>query len=93
MDELIITDEYIKDLSRRIREGEDVREELEKVYKIKETLLWRADTATCACLANSDLPTRLCYEVSYIEDAIRALEKGDREKASELILKVKGEDT
>ena len=90
---IVITDEYIKDLARRIREGEDVLEELKKVYEIKETLLWRAETATCACVMNSDLPTRFCYEVSYLEDAIKALEKGDRDKAAQLLLKVKGEET
>ena len=85
---LIITKEGVQALKERmINPGgiEQSKEELKKMLGIGEAWLWRAEASASCCDGTcflSRVSTQLAWEVKFLEQALEALEEGDRNKAA-----------
>lgn len=81
---LIINKEAIDQVKGKIMNPQtrlESIEDIKRMLEIKETLLWRADAATCCAVGGLNLSTLLTREVNLLEKALAALEKGDEAKA------------
>ena len=84
---LIITKEGVEALRKRLKnsgEAEQCREELQKMLEIKEAMLWRTEARTC-CNVPWELQQLLQREITLLQEALEALEKGDGQKASAIL--------
>ncbi len=81
---LIINKRTLNEVKQRILQPES-REEtintLKQMRQIKEALLWRADAGTCCASGGINLAVMLSREVDLLDNAIKALEKGNQAQA------------
>jgi hypothetical protein len=80
---LIINVEAIKAVRQKLAEPAQIQEaraDIKKMLEIKQTLLWRADAGTC-CGSLCNIATSLSREISILENALNALEKGEKSTA------------
>lgn len=83
---LLITKNGVKSLIERISSEHNMDEctkELEKMIEIKNSLLWRAETAKCC--VGWELPAQFAGEVDMLEKALAALQNGDKKTTIALL--------
>jgi tetratricopeptide (TPR) repeat protein len=76
---LIINAETVKAIKQKLADPDRIQEAhaaIKKMLDIKQALLWRADAGTC-CGSLCNIATSLSREISILENAHNALEKGD----------------
>lgn len=81
---LIINKETVNQVKQGILSPESRAvsvEDVKRMLGIKQALLWRADAGTCCAQGGPDLSVLLAREVSLLENALNALEKGDDAQA------------
>jgi hypothetical protein len=84
---MVINKDMVEGLKERAAhrdESSQCLKDLKKMLEIKETLLWRAEVASCACVSRGWVEA-LGWEVRLIEEALDAVDKGDRQKAVNLL--------
>jgi hypothetical protein len=80
---LIVNAETVKAIRQKLAEPariQEARADIKKMLEIKQTLLWRADAGTC-CGSLCNIATSLSREISILENALNALEKGEKSTA------------
>jgi hypothetical protein len=83
---LLINDEQLKALSDRLANPEQRQqclEEIQRMIEIKQTLLWRADTAQACC--GWATVVRFTYEVQLLEAVLEAFQEQHVEKAATIL--------
>jgi hypothetical protein len=83
---LLISDEQIKTLRDRLADPKQYQkclEEIQRMVEIKQTLLWRADTAVACCGWATVM--RFTNEVQLLEAVLEAFKEKQVEKASTIL--------
>ena len=81
---LIINKDTLKQVKQGILNPESRHESVkivERMLEIKQTLSWRADAGTCCAQGGLILAVILSREVDLLQNALKALEKGDDAQA------------
>lgn len=84
---IVINKDTLESLKERITHRDETGQclsDLKRMLEIKETLLWRADVSSCACVPREWVEA-LAWEVRLIEEALDAVDKGDRQKAISIL--------
>jgi hypothetical protein len=83
---LLINDEQLQALRDRLaytEQRQQCLDEIQRMIEIKQTLLWRADTAQACC--GWAPVVRFTYEVQLLEAVLEALQGGQPEQATTLL--------
>lgn len=84
---LIVNSDSIKATRQKLADPGKTQEaidDIKKMIEIKQTLLWRADAGAC-CGSLCNIASSLTREISIMESALNALEKGDKPEAIRLL--------
>ncbi len=85
---MIIDKETVSATRQKIADPKKLKDAIKDVKKmlgIKEALLWRSEGMAPCCGSLSNVSAHLTREVSLLENALAALESGDKAHASDLL--------
>jgi uncharacterized membrane protein YvbJ len=85
---MIITKESITDTRDKLgdpKKKNEVVDDIKKMIEIKSALAWRSDAIAPCCGTLSGYTCQLTNEVDLLSNILKAVEDGDKSKATELL--------